>query len=88
MKTLIIYPDDADLPDAAGRDVCSTVYGYTPGDKEYIMICLRKGADGLTLLHELEHYVDPNTTECRAPWVAQSCYGCPAPGLPCPTCSQ
>lgn len=88
MSSLIIYPDDGELPDAGGRTVCDTGYGYTPGDKEYIMICLRKGADGLTLLHELEHYVDPNTTECRAAWVAQSCYGCPLPSLPCPTCSQ
>ena len=88
MSTLIIYPDDCEVPDASGATVCDTGYGYTPGSKDYLMICLRKGADGLTLLHELEHYVDPDTTECRASWVAQSCYGCPQGGLPCPTCTQ
>ncbi|MGD9676334.1 MAG: hypothetical protein AB7V19_06585 [Candidatus Bipolaricaulia bacterium] len=88
MATLVIYPDDCEVPDASGATVCDTGYGYTPGSKDYLMICLRKGADGLTLLHELEHYVDPRTSECRASWVAQSCYGCPQGGLPCPTCTQ
>lgn len=88
MYYLVVYPDDDFLPDLGARTKCDVgVYGYTPGNKEYVMICLRKGADGLTLLHELEHYVDPNTTECRAPWVAQWCYGCPAT-IPCPTCSD
>ena len=88
MATLIIYPDDCEVPDTSGATVCDTGYGYTPGSRTYLMICLRKGADGLSLLHELEHYVDPHTTECRAAWVAQSCYGCPQGGLPCPTCTQ
>ena len=88
MYDLIVYPDDDFLPDLGARTKCDIgVYGYTPGNKEYVMICLRKGADGLTLLHELEHLVDPNTTECRAPWVAQWCYGCPST-IPCPTCSE
>ena len=88
MYYLVVYPDDDFLPDLGARTKCDMgVYGYTPGNKEYVMICLRKGADGLTLLHELEHYVDPNTTECRAPWVAQWCYGCPTT-IPCPTCSD
>jgi len=82
MKSLTIYPDDDHLPDAGGRTICETGYGYTPGDKEYIMMCLGKGADGLTLLHELEHYVDPKTDECRAAWVAQSCYGLAGPNCP------
>ncbi len=88
MRTLVIYPASTYMPDLGARTMCERgSYGYTPGDKTYVMICLREGADGLTLLHELEHYVDPNTTECRAPWVAQSCYGCPAT-IPCPECSN
>lgn len=88
MYDLIVYPNSDYLPDLGARTKCDIgVYGWTPGNKEYVMLCLRNGADGLTLLHELEHYVDPNTTECRAPWVAQWCYGCPAT-IPCPTCSE
>lgn len=88
MAKLVIYVSDDDAPDTSARGVCDTAYGWTPGSRAFILLCASRPLSGLLLLHELEHLTDPRTTECRAAWVAQSCYGCPAGGVPCPTCSQ
>jgi len=88
MSGLIVYVSDEDAPDLSARGVCDTAYGWTPGTRAFILLCANKPLNGLLLLHELEHQTDPRTTECRAAWVAQFCYGCPNGGIPCPTCSQ
>ena len=82
MKTVTLYTSDEHIPNVTPGTICEGSVGYTSGDPKYILMCLSRGADGLTLLHELEHVVDPNTDECRAPWVAQYCYDIAVPSCP------